>query len=406
MAHPDLLQSLIVDVAWQSSLCLVLGLLASRLPLRPARTHGLLLVAIIAAMLTPILSLCVRAMGWGLLAAPNVAPVIGSTSPPASSAATALEALWLPNPFVLIAVVWAGVGSDRPTKRANARQRMGVSWLWTALACRQSVPASRERRLFLAAGARPRVRGGPLQSQDSEELDMPCHSQRALLLFAASVLTAAAAAAGGDGENAVLVVDPANPESLYVANRYRAARNVPSVNFVYIAPGASDYQEFVDVNLEGFFGTLANHRIFDHADYVLVPPGGSFFISAPNVISDSCFPVNRLGIASAYTLAWMPDKILGGLPSATTNHFAETSWDARYFDSSYPWLGGTPSASGQKYFIGSMLGYTGANGNTLQEVLDMIDRSAAVDGTHPAGTFYFVETPDAIRSNPRDHAYP
>ncbi|MCZ6596045.1 MAG: hypothetical protein O7B99_00235 [Planctomycetota bacterium] len=234
---------------------------------------------------------------------------------------------------------------------------------------------------------------------------MPSRPQRALLLLVASVLTAVVARAGGDGENAVLVVDPANPESLYVANYYRAARDVPPINFVYIEPGASDYQEFANVNLEGFFGTLANHRIFDHADYVLVPSGGSFYIDAPNLVSDSCFQVKRLGIASGYTLAWMADKILGGLPSGTTNHFAETSWDARFFDSSYPWFVGAPSASGQKYFIGAMLGYTGANGNTLQEVLDMIDRSVAVDGTHPAGTFYFVETPDDIRSNPRDHAY-
>ena len=40
--------------------------------------------------------------------------------------------------------------------------------------------------------------------------------------------------------------------------------------------------------------------------------------------------------------------------------------------------------------------------STVGDIIDLIDRSVAVDGTRPAGTFYFMETTDSARSDPRD----
>ncbi len=225
-------------------------------------------------------------------------------------------------------------------------------------------------------------------------------------LLAFLLVSAAPISSGGSGDHAILVIDPANAESMYVANYYMAKRDVPAANAVYMRPGAASYVEFVDVNLEGFQGALNNRRIRDHVDYVLIPPGDTFFISAPGYVFDSCAPVNRFAVASGYTLANLTGEIFGSLSSQTSSQFALESWDAQFFDASYSWFDGVPSASGQAYFLGAMLGYTGPNGNTLQEILDMIDRSAAVDGTQPGGTFYYVETTDVARSGPRDFAYP
>jgi beta-lactamase regulating signal transducer with metallopeptidase domain len=60
--------SLTWDLLWQSSLFLTVGLLAS-LTLRrcPARAHRALILAVIAALLTPLLSQSVRRTGWGML---------------------------------------------------------------------------------------------------------------------------------------------------------------------------------------------------------------------------------------------------------------------------------------------------------------------------------------------------
>ncbi len=66
------------------------------------------------------------------------------------------------------------------------------------------------------------------------------------------------------------------------------------------------------------------------------------------------------------------------------------------------WNGGLPSDErlSRHYFIGALLGYTGLRGNTPEELIAMIDRSIAADGSHPNGTFYFMETSDSARSGP------
>ncbi len=60
--------SFFLDCLWQSTLCLGLGWAASWLWKRhPSRAHRILLVAIIAALLTPPLSQVIRQCGWGIL---------------------------------------------------------------------------------------------------------------------------------------------------------------------------------------------------------------------------------------------------------------------------------------------------------------------------------------------------
>jgi len=214
-------------------------------------------------------------------------------------------------------------------------------------------------------------------------------------------------AAGGSGENVVLIVDPSSPESMYVANYYKSKRNVPDANVLYIDPGAASYVQFAATNVPALLGTIAGRGIQDHVDFVVIPPGGSFYLPAPGLVSDGCFAVSRFAIASGYTLAFIDDLILSGsLSSAYDNEYQQGGYEPHYFDSNLHWRDGQPDATGTHYFIGALLGYTGERGNTLAEVLDMIDRSVLVDGTHPAGTFYFMETTDSARSGPRDNHFP
>ncbi|MFT5049758.1 MAG: hypothetical protein ACI8QZ_001151 [Chlamydiales bacterium] len=217
------------------------------------------------------------------------------------------------------------------------------------------------------------------------------------------------ALAGAGGERAILVVDPASAESMYVANVYAARRDLPASNFVYMAPGATSYPEFAATNLPAFFGELALRGLGDHIDFVIIPPGGDFHVPAPGLVSDMCAPVQRFSSASCYTLAYQSERILAGnLQMSATNQYAKNNYSARAFSSAFSWFGGLPSEEpgARRYFIGAMLGYTGERGNSLQEILDLIERSASVDGTFPAGTFYYMQTTDANRSGPRHDAYP
>ena len=52
-----------------------------------------------------------------------------------------------------------------------------------------------------------------------------------------------------------------------------------------------------------------------------------------------------------------------------------------------------------------MLGVTAGRGNTLDEVLDYLRRSAAADGTHPKGTIYYCQNGE-IRSRVRQGGFP
>ncbi len=52
-----------------------------------------------------------------------------------------------------------------------------------------------------------------------------------------------------------------------------------------------------------------------------------------------------------------------------------------------------------------VLGVIGGRGNTLEEVLACLRRSAAADGTHPKGTIYFLQNSD-IRSKVRQQWFP
>lgn len=212
-----------------------------------------------------------------------------------------------------------------------------------------------------------------------------------------------------DAERALLLVDPNSAESLYVANYYLEARGVPASNVLYMTPSASSYPTLTSVQLPAFLGGLANGGIEDQVDFVVLPPGPTFYVSAPGLINDMCFPVNRFALPSAYALARQSADILGGgLGSNADNHYKKNGWGANAFQGALSWRFGDPSThpEAERYLIGAMLGWTGQNGNTLQEVLDTIDRSVAADFTHPVGTAYYMQTTDVARSSPRHDSYP
>ncbi len=208
---------------------------------------------------------------------------------------------------------------------------------------------------------------------------------------------------GGSPERTLLIIDPSNPTSLYLGNYYKHARNIPDSHVLYMQPGAFDFQEFRDQNIPALLGTMAHRGIDESVDVVVIAPDDRFFIVAPGLVNDACSPVRRFSLSGAYTMAFIADEVLGGLPITTSNRYFSPS-EARAFSSEVSYLGGRPSnsPSARRYLLGAQLGYTGERGNTIDDLIAMIDRSVGVDGTFPSGTFYFMETNDSARSDPRD----
>ncbi|MDX9982166.1 MAG: hypothetical protein RBU25_19255 [Lentisphaeria bacterium] len=79
---------------------------------------------------------------------------------------------------------------------------------------------------------------------------------------------------------------------------------------------------------------------------------------------------------------------------------------SRSFDASTGWtVDGRrcPPYQGARYFLSTMLGFTGGRGNSYGEVVGYLQRAAAADGTRPEGTVYFMANDD-VRSTTRQWA--
>lgn len=208
----------------------------------------------------------------------------------------------------------------------------------------------------------------------------------------------------GVAEHALLLVDPSSPDAMRAANEYIAARGLPETAVLYMSPDAANFTGFRNDNLEALFGEIAARGIADRADYVIVAPPSQYRMGASTTVADGCAPVNNFGISSGYTMAFYADEVLGGGLSVTRPQpFGRPAGEPRAFDSEIEYAAGNPSTSplARQSFIGAVLGWTGERGNTIDEVVDMIDRSVAADGASPGGsddTYYFMNTTDAARN--------
>ena len=78
----------------------------------------------------------------------------------------------------------------------------------------------------------------------------------------------------------------------------------------------------------------------------------------------------------------------------------------RPFSRSVAWdKNGRPAAEGHRYLLSTMLAVTSGRGNSVDEAISSLRRSAAADGTRPPGTVYFVVNDD-IRSQVRQPVFP
>ncbi len=228
-----------------------------------------------------------------------------------------------------------------------------------------------------------------------------------LTALIALCLLAAQVRAGGGPENAFVIIDPSSAVSMYVGHYYMKARAIPPSHALYINPSPDTYLELTQVQVPALLGTIENLGAGSHIDYVIIPPGSSFKVTSTGLVSDGCSQISRFSISIAYALSFMSNHVLGGTTYSLGNQYFGMDPIAVAFDSNTSWLAGQPSTLplSRRYFIGAMLGVTGSTGNTVDEILAMIDRSVAVDGTRPEGTFYYMKTTDTLRSQPRDFAF-
>lgn len=233
-----------------------------------------------------------------------------------------------------------------------------------------------------------------------------------LLLAAAAVTSTGVlspARAGSTPENAVIIIDPAFADSMYIANEYIRLRNIPESNILYMdSAAAASYQNWTAVQQPAFQAFLDERGIPDHADIVVVSPTDTFWVSEGGLVTDSCFDIQRFSLGTLYTMAPISGEILTGpTTQAKNNRFYATSDVAAAFDSNVLYLNGVESTNvnARRYYIGVSLGWTGIRGNTIPQILNSLTASVAADGTRPAGTFYLMNNTADTARNVRASGY-
>lgn len=224
---------------------------------------------------------------------------------------------------------------------------------------------------------------------------------------AAAMIVGLAGLAEGQAHEAMVLVNPNSTESLHVSNYYASARGMPMSGLAYFDPAPTDFNDFVASRVPALTGSIANHRNGESIDYILITPDAPYRFVASGFVNDGCSTVSRFSLTGAYTLTRYADFVQGGTSSLLSNGYFDADGEARGFDNAVAYSNGDPglgAPAGMPY-IGCALGYTGERGNSLGEIFSMIDRAVSADGAFPAGTFYFLQTNDVARSEPRHGLY-
>lgn len=254
---------------------------------------------------------------------------------------------------------------------------------------------------------------------------------RTLLLFAVCLLGVGTSStyAGGGPENVLVVVNQNSDASKTIANYYIRFRKIPPLNVVYLDwQGDLDTcsgEEFREEILKPLFAAISDRKLVLQIDYIVYSADFPWRVHLKEDLAGENLPKQFSPTASLTGATYLWPYVLrkqGGLvmpnvnwyvPSAPTPNLAKCQSlegiATRGFRARDAWTRQHERASnpteGQRYLISSMLGITVEGGNSVEEVIAYLRRSAQVDAQRPTGTFYFMKRNGKPRSAPRHDCY-
>jgi uncharacterized protein (TIGR03790 family) len=258
-----------------------------------------------------------------------------------------------------------------------------------------------------------------------------------------SLLIVPRARATGGPENVLLVANLRSPGSLCIANHYAKLRHIPPSNYLFLdwdpKQDTTDVDTFrkkilspvLQAAMRPNRGQPLPGRQIDYVVYSSDFPWGIRIdedIKKFKVLVEEHEQEKKEEKAAESTL-WKvstPVASINGLtylwePVVSGNLYVllRCNWYARTGapeQAKEPTLGFSSATAygphgeagarpGRHYLLSMMLAVTSGRGNTRDEVLSYLNRSAAADGTHPPGTIYFVQNDD-VRSKVRQAGFP
>ncbi|MCA9197512.1 MAG: TIGR03790 family protein [Planctomycetales bacterium] len=236
--------------------------------------------------------------------------------------------------------------------------------------------------------------------------------------------------AGGGPENVFVVVNSEVPDSKTIANYYCQLRNIPGVNVLQLpwAPKPiMKVDQFRNQFLPVIFNAIADRKLENQIDYIVYSAGFPYAVNIePDVDGTPNAQIGPLGSLTGMTYLyqlvqnkdrtyyqWMTEREAPG-QVIRTNYYASVDPRmllTRGFEGRRAWLANgqadsLPGLKTRSYMLSTMLGYTAGNrGNSLEEVISYLQRSALADGTKPSGTIYLEQNED-VRSTTRHAVFP
>lgn len=234
--------------------------------------------------------------------------------------------------------------------------------------------------------------------------------RHALLLLCALCLLCVLATpgmAGGGPETTLVVVNARSPASLRVANHYAKLRGIPATHLCPIdgVPNllvidADTFRERIWAPIERY---LEEHELTDEIDVIAYSVDFPYAVNYQRdydaaKLPKMAKPPQGSLTGMTYLIHHVKEKSTEVIDLNTNQYFRETTQGdlpSHGFRSRYGWVHGDaePEAvveGGTRYYLSTMLGFTGMQGNTVPEVLACLDRAAACDGTQPDGTVYLM----------------
>lgn len=248
------------------------------------------------------------------------------------------------------------------------------------------------------------------------------------------VLISGRVEAGGGPENVFLVVNPKSVDSMTVANYYIQLRNIPSRNVFYLdwdpEVGLTNITAFREKILTPILKAIDDRGLIGQVDYVVYSvdyPWGVDLYSDVKVFLEDAKKQQKPGDkpiewpkmlsqrGSITGLTYLYQLVLTGQPAymgLTANNYMRIMKDE---EQTVPTIGfsnrlrfdiegkPTEALTGIKYLLSVSLGITGKDkqrGNTVEEIIQYLERSVKADGTLPAGIIYYDDHND-VRSQTR-----
>lgn len=225
--------------------------------------------------------------------------------------------------------------------------------------------------------------------------------------------------AGCGPENVFLVVNANRIDSMTIANHYISLRQIPDSNVLFL--NWEDSTETITSNtlrrklLEPIFAAIDQRRLTNQIDMIVYSSGFPFAINYSGDVQGQNVAKTTGNRGSLTGMTYLADLVRANDPSfmytrsltGVRSNYYEADL-TRGFSSQYTWGndGRRIDLGGRRYYLSVMLGYTEGRGNTVDEVLNYLRRSALADATHPDGTIYLMRVPGEIRSQTRDRIFP